>query len=66
MILKTRTRAAERGRAAPLVTRPSDRPVVARAESQMRTCTHCGRHTTFTEDDPAGGWYACVACGRYA
>lgn len=31
-----------------------------------RTCTRCGRHTTFVIDDPAGGWYACSECGRYA
>jgi hypothetical protein len=33
---------------------------------QTRTCARCGRHTTFVLDDPAGGWYVCVECGRYA
>lgn len=33
---------------------------------QTRTCTRCGRKTTFMLDDPAGGWYSCLACGRYA
>jgi hypothetical protein len=36
------------------------------APYQTRTCARCGRHTTFVLDDPAGGWYRCVECGRYA
>jgi hypothetical protein len=36
------------------------------APYQTRTCNRCGRHTTFVPDDPAGGWYRCVECGRYA
>ena len=32
---------------------------------QTRTCGHCGRQTTFALQDRAG-WYACLACGRYA
>jgi hypothetical protein len=32
---------------------------------QTRTCTHCGRVTTFALQDRAG-WYACLACGRFA
>ena len=34
--------------------------------SQTRTCVRCGRHTRFVLDDPAGGWYVCTGCGRYA
>ena len=36
------------------------------APYQTRTCARCGRHTTFVLDDPAGGWYVCIECGRYA
>lgn len=36
------------------------------APSQTRTCARCGRYTTFVLDDPAGGWYVCNECGRYA
>ncbi len=32
---------------------------------QTRTCAHCGNLTTFVLQDLAG-WYACLACGRYA
>ena len=32
---------------------------------QARTCAHCGELTTFALQDRAG-WYACLACGRYA
>ena len=32
---------------------------------QTRTCARCGAQTTFQLQDPAG-WYACLACGRYA
>jgi hypothetical protein len=32
---------------------------------QERTCARCGRQTTFALQDRAG-WYACLACGRYA
>lgn len=46
--------------------RPS-RPVrSALPANQTRTCARCGRRTTFVLDDPAGGWYACIECGRYA
>jgi hypothetical protein len=37
-----------------------------RFEPQIRTCAACGRHTWFLPDDPAGGWFACAACGAYA
>lgn len=33
---------------------------------QTRTCARCGRYTTFVLEDPAGGWYACAECGRFA
>lgn len=36
------------------------------AQHQTRTCTLCGRKTTFMLEDPAGGWYSCLECGRYA
>ena len=36
------------------------------AQHQTRTCTRCGRKTTFMLEDPAGGWYSCLECGRYA
>lgn len=39
---------------------------VVPAGSQIRTCARCGRSTTFVPDDPAGGWYKCTGCGRYA
>ncbi|MGH2635359.1 MAG: hypothetical protein ACRDHU_04350 [Actinomycetota bacterium] len=32
---------------------------------QTRTCTHCGRQTTFGLQDRAG-WYSCLECGRLA
>ena len=32
---------------------------------RSRTGAHCARRTTFTLRDLAG-WYACLACGRYA
>ena len=38
----------------------------ALAPEQTRTCARCGRYTTFVLEDPAGGWYACVECGRLA
>ena len=41
-----------------------ERPTLA--ATQSRTCVRCGEHTTFVLDDPAGGWYACIECGRYA
>jgi ribosomal protein S14 len=34
--------------------------------TQIRTCSSCGRHTTFVLEDSAGGWYICRDCGRYA
>jgi hypothetical protein len=36
------------------------------ATHQTRTCARCGRTTTFMLEDPAGGWYSCLECGRYA
>jgi PHP family Zn ribbon phosphoesterase len=36
------------------------------APYQTRTCARCGRSTTFVLEDAAGGWYACIECGRYA
>jgi hypothetical protein len=36
------------------------------SQYQTRKCVRCGRSTTFVLDDAAGGWYACIECGRYA
>ena len=36
------------------------------ATHQTRTCARCGRTTTFMLEGPAGGWYSCLECGRYA
>lgn len=36
------------------------------AAYQTRTCTRCGRNTTFVREDARGGWYSCIECGRYA
>jgi hypothetical protein len=48
-------------------TARSSRPVrSALPPYQTRTCARCGRRTTFVLDDPVGGWYACIDCGRYA
>ena len=49
-----------------LVARPIDGQMKTTRRTQMRTCTSCGRYTTFVLDDPAGGWYVCIECGRYA
>ena len=66
MIGRTRIVAGEhkgddmRGIATSLGQRPTLAPY------QNRTCARCGEHTIFVLDDPAGGWYACIKCGRYA
>jgi hypothetical protein len=65
-MLKDRTPARQRQRTTPLVARPIDGQMKTDASYPMRTCTSCGRYTTFVLDDPAGGWYACIDCGRYA
>lgn len=65
-MLNARITARERTRTAPVVARSTDRPMSTLVSSETRTCTRCGRHTTFVLDDPAGGWYVCTACGRYA
>jgi hypothetical protein len=43
-----------------------DPPRATLAPYQTRTCARCGRNTTFVLEDAAGGWYACIECGRYA
>ena len=65
-MLRERTPARHRARTSSLVAGPTDGRVKTIASNQMRTCTSCGRYTTFVLDDPAGGWYACIECGRYA
>jgi hypothetical protein len=63
-MLKSRMATPSGERALPLALR--DRSQSGLAPYQTRTCVRCGRHTTFVLDDPAGGWYACAECGRYA
>jgi hypothetical protein len=65
-MFKAQTPIRERGRAVHLVGATAGAVRSALAPYQTRTCTRCGRHTTFVLDDPAGGWYACIECGRYA
>jgi len=66
MIGKTRIVAGEqqgddmRGIATSLGQRPTLAPY------QNRACARCGEHTIFVLDDPAGGFYTCIKCGRYA
>lgn len=64
-MLKSRMSARSGERALPVVAL-TDRPQNRLAPFQTRTCVRCGRHTTFVLDDPAGGWYVCIECGRYA
>jgi PHP family Zn ribbon phosphoesterase len=47
-----------------IATSIGQRPTLA--PYQNRSCSRCGEHTIFVLDDPAGGWYACIKCGRYA
>jgi PHP family Zn ribbon phosphoesterase len=47
-----------------IATSIGQRPTLA--PYQNRSCIRCGEHTIFVLDDPAGGWYACIKCGRYA
>jgi hypothetical protein len=62
-----RTRISTRERMRVPAFAPSIRPLQnTLAPYQTRTCARCGRHTTFVLDDPAGGWYVCIECGRYA
>lgn len=65
-MLKTRMSARGSDRAVPVVALSASRRQNTLAPYQTRTCVRCGRHTTFVLDDPAGGWYACIECGRYA
>jgi hypothetical protein len=65
-MLKTGMSARDRGREVPVVARSTGWQQDALAPYQTRTCVRCGRHTTFVLDDPAGGWYVCIECGRYA
>ena len=65
-MLKTRMSARSSDRAVPVVALSTGRLQNTLAPYQTRTCVRCGRHTTFVLDDPAGGWYACIECGRYA
>jgi hypothetical protein len=65
-MLKTRMSARSSGRAVPVVALSTSQRQTTLAPYQTRTCVRCGRHTTFVLDDPAGGWYACIECGRYA
>jgi hypothetical protein len=65
-MLKTRMSVRGRGRAEPVVALSTGRRRNPLASYQTRTCVRCGRHTTFVLDDPAGGWYVCIECGRYA
>lgn len=58
--LPSESERALRATAEELVVRGSELPAF-----QRRTCAHCGRQTTFALQDRAG-WYACLACGRYA
>jgi hypothetical protein len=65
-MLKVRISTGEHRREVPVIA-PSARSLrTAPAAYQKRTCTRCGRHTTFVLDDPAGGWYTCGECGRLA
>lgn len=64
-MLKSRMSARSGERALPIVA-SRDRSQRGLAPYQTRTCVRCGRHTTFVLDDPAGGWYTCAECGRYA
>jgi hypothetical protein len=65
-MLKTRMSARGSDRAVPVVALSASRRQNTLAPYQTRTCVRCGRHTTFVLDDPAGGWYTCIECGRYA
>ena len=56
---------AERGREMSADAGPWQRDRRAFAPYQTRTCVRCGRNTTFVLEDAAGGWYACIECGRY-
>ena len=47
-----------------IATSLGQRPTLA--PYQNRSCVRCGEHTIFVLDDPAGGWYACIKCGRFA
>jgi hypothetical protein len=65
-MLKTRMESRGSERVVPVTPRSIGRAQNTVAPYQTRTCVRCGRHTTFVLDDPAGGWYACIECGRYA
>jgi hypothetical protein len=64
-MLRTRISSREDGRSVRALGSVARRPSPL-APYQTRTCVRCGRHTTFVLDDPAGGWYTCIECGRYA
>jgi hypothetical protein len=65
-MLKTRISDRDDGRAVSALARSIGRRQSSLAPYQTRTCVRCGRHTTFVLDDPAGGWYVCIECGRFA
>jgi hypothetical protein len=65
-MLKTRMPIRSGARAVPVVALSTIQRQNRLAPFQTRTCVRCGRHTTFVLDDPAGGWYVCIECGRYA
>lgn len=66
-MIKGRTRTLQlqgrdmRAMAASIKTRREGLPAY-----ETRTCAHCGRTTTFVLEEPSGGWYLCVECGRYS
>jgi hypothetical protein len=65
--LRTRPRTQEyQGRDTRAIAASLSRQRATLTPYQTRTCAHCGRKTTFVLEDPAGGWYFCVECGRYA
>ena len=47
-----------------IATSLGQRPTLA-PESESHVHSMWGAHH-FVLDDPAGGWYACIKCGRYA
>lgn len=63
---RTKVSSEQHRRVARLAAVSLDPPRATLAPFQTRTCARCGRNTTFVLEDAAGGWYACVECGRYA
>lgn len=64
--IRTRPRAQEHGRDMRAIAASLSRQRSTLTPYQTRTCARCGHKTTFVLEDPAGGWYVCVECGRYA